>query len=191
MDFYGRAVLVITKFTALQETCSKSSFYYWIWFSRKNRKKSKKNIKGNQLSAFVRFLKNSIVVCFFDRNFWGVIEVSAIFQGLLKNSNATWFLQSEFLSIFKRILQYPFDKNMEFEFFLGQMTSFELLLKCHSLTVSKKCLRLRPAPSKCLSERINWIISTIPHRISKILFVYGSYEFLAMLEGKIREAPFF
>ena len=40
-------------------------------------------------------------------------------------------------------------------------------------------------------ERINWIISTIPHRISKILFVYGSYEFLAMLEGKIREAPFF
>ena len=74
--------------------------------------------------------------------------------------------------------------------FLGQMTSFEVLLKCHSLTLSKKCLRLRPAPSKCLSERINWIISTIPHRISKNLFVYGSYEFLAMLEGKIREGPF-
>merc|ERR1739846_85602 len=34
---------------------------------------------------------------------------------------------------------------------------------------------------------MNWIISTIPHRISKILFVYGFYEFLAMLEGKIRE----
>jgi hypothetical protein len=48
-----------------------------------------------------------------------------------------------------------------------------------------------PAPSKCLSERINWIISRIPHRISKILFVYGYYEFLAMLEGRIREAPFF
>merc|ERR1711940_502267 len=84
-----------------------------------------------------------------------------------------------------------FDPCMEFEIFLGQMTSFEVLLKCHSLTLSKKCLRLCPAPSKCLSERINWIISTIPHRISKILFVYGSYEFLAMLEGKIREAPFF
>ena len=41
-----------------------------------------------------------------------------------------------------------------------------------------------------LFERINWIISKIIHRISKILFVYGSYEFLAMLEGKIREAPF-
>ena len=38
---------------------------------------------------------------------------------------------------------------------------------------------------------VDWIISRIPHRISKILFVYGSYEFLAMLEGKIREAPFF
>ena len=50
---------------------------------------------------------------------------------------------------------------------------------------------LCPAPSKCLSERINWIISRIPHRISKIIFVYGSYEFLAILEGKIREAPFF
>jgi hypothetical protein len=72
-----------------------------------------------------------------------------------------------------------FDLCMEFEFFLGQMTSFEVLSKCHYLTFSKKCLR------------INWIISRIPHRISKILFVYGSYEFLAMLEGRIKEAPFF
>ena len=67
-----------------------------------------------------------------------------------------------------------FDPCMEFEFFLGQMTSFQVLLKCHSLTLSKKCLRLHPAQSKWLSERINWIISTIPHRITKFLFVYGS-----------------
>jgi len=84
-----------------------------------------------------------------------------------------------------------FALSMEFEIFLGQMTLFEVLLKCHSLTLSKKCIRLHPAPSKCLSEKINWIISTIPHRISKILFGYGSYKFLAMLEGKIGEAPFF
>ena len=32
--------------------------------------------------------------------------------------------------------------------------------------------------------------SKIPHRISKILFAYGSYVFLAMLEGKIREPQF-
>ena len=31
----------------------------------------------------------------------------------------------------------------------------------------------------------------IPPSISKILFALGAYEFLAMLEGKIREAPFF
>ena len=29
------------------------------------------------------------------------------------------------------------------------------------------------------------------HRISKILFALGADEFLAMLEGKIREDPFF
>ena len=33
--------------------------------------------------------------------------------------------------------------------------------------------------------------SRIPHRISKIIFVLGFYELLAMLEGKIRETPFF
>ena len=33
--------------------------------------------------------------------------------------------------------------------------------------------------------------SRIPHRISKILFALGANEFLAMLEGKIREALFF
>ena len=55
----------------------------------------------------------------------------------------------------------------------------------------QKCLRLRPALCKCLSEMINWIVSTISHRISKTIFVYGFYEFLAMLQGKIREAPFF
>ena len=31
----------------------------------------------------------------------------------------------------------------------------------------------------------------IPHRISKIIFALGADEFQAMLEGKIREAPFF
>ena len=33
--------------------------------------------------------------------------------------------------------------------------------------------------------------SRIPQGISKNLFALGAYEFLAMLEGKIREAPFF
>ena len=34
-------------------------------------------------------------------------------------------------------------------------------------------------------------LSRIPHMISKIIFALGADEFLAMLEGKIREAPFF
>ena len=33
--------------------------------------------------------------------------------------------------------------------------------------------------------------SRIPQRISKILFALGADEFLALLQGKIREAPFF
>ena len=82
------------------------------------------------------------------------------------------------------------DPCMEFEFFLGQITSFDLLLKCHSLTLSKKVLG-SVCPSKFLSERINWIIWRIPHSILKILFVNGSYEVLAMLKGEVREAPFF
>ena len=33
--------------------------------------------------------------------------------------------------------------------------------------------------------------SRIPHGISEILFALGADEFLVMLEGKLREAPFF
>ena len=33
--------------------------------------------------------------------------------------------------------------------------------------------------------------SRIPHWISKIIFVLGSYEFLEMLQGKVRKGPFF
>jgi hypothetical protein len=39
--------------------------------------------------------------------------------------------------------------------------------------------------------RINWIILRIPHMISKIIFVLGSYEYLERLEGKIRKCLFF
>ena len=74
---------------------------------------------------------------------------------------------------------------------MSQTTSFEELWKCHCLNLSKICLRPCPAPSKCLSEKINWIISRIPRWIWKILFVLSLYEFLAMLEGKIRKGPFF
>jgi len=47
------------------------------------------------------------------------------------------------------------------------------------------------APSKCLSKWINGIISKIPHRNLKNIFVQGSYESLEGLEGKTGEGPFF
>ena len=37
-----------------------------------------------------------------------------------------------------------FNPCMEFKNFLGQMTSFEVLRKCHFVILSKMCLRLRP-----------------------------------------------
>ena len=44
-----------------------------------------------------------------------------------------------------------FDLSMEFEIFLGQMTSLEVLLKCHSLTFSKK---MSQAPSSSVQVLI-------------------------------------
>ena len=48
-------------------------------------------------------------------------------------------------------------------------------------------------PSAYLSIylRIDWIMSRIPCGISEIIFVQGSYESLAMLDGKTRQGPFF
>jgi hypothetical protein len=37
----------------------------------------------------------------------------------------------------------------------------------------------------------NEIISKIPHRNSKFVFVIGSYEYIERLEGKIRKCLFF
>ena len=38
--------------------------------------------------------------------------------------------------------------------FLGQMTSFEVILKCHALTLSQKFFKLRPAPSSSVQVLI-------------------------------------
>ena len=64
------------------------------------------------------------------------------------------------------------------------MTLFEVLRKFHFVTLSKICLRLCPSAHLRINLRINWIISRIPRGISKIIFVQGSYESLAMLNGK-------
>ena len=76
-----------------------------------------------------------------------------------------------------------FNPWMKFENFLGQMSSFDVLWKCHWVTFFPK---VSQALSKYFSKRINWIMLRIPRWIWKILFVLSSYEFLAMLE-----VPFF
>ena len=78
-----------------------------------------------------------------------------------------------------------FDQCMEFDFFWPNYFIWGAIKVPFFDFIQKM------SPSKCLSDRMNWIISRIPQMISKILFVYGSYEFLAMLKGKIREAPIF
>ena len=57
-----------------------------------------------------------------------------------------------------------FNPCMEFKFFLGQMTSFEVLRKCHFVILSKICLRLRPCAYLGGSKWINSIISISAHR---------------------------
>ena len=80
---------------------------------------------------------------------------------------------------------------IDFKNSFGQMTSFWLLWKTYYILLLKKCLWPRPGPSMYLSERINWIISSFPRRISKILFVLGSWDDFGSLGCRIGECPFF
>ena len=72
-----------------------------------------------------------------------------------------------------------------------QMTSLWLLWKTYYWILLKMCLWPCPEPSMYLSERINWIILSFPHRISKILFVMGSWDHFGSLGCGIGECPFF
>ena len=70
-------------------------------------------------------------------------------------------------------------------------TNINALWKCHLVIFFPK---VSQAPSKCFFKWINWINwikSRIPRWNWKTLFVLSSYKFLAMLEGKIGECPFF
>ena len=78
-----------------------------------------------------------------------------------------------------------FSPFMEFEFVESQISSFEVLCKCHLETLSNICIWL------CLSKCINGIISKISQRNLEILFAQGSHESLKRLEDKTREGPFF
>ena len=81
-----------------------------------------------------------------------------------------------------------FDPCIEFEFFWGQMTLFEVLVKCHFMTLSKRCRRL--CPSAYMREYIG-LSQQFLAGFQKLFLFMVPIKFLAMLEGKIREAPFY
>ena len=84
-----------------------------------------------------------------------------------------------------------FSLCINFKIFFSQMTCHWVLWKTYYTLFLKKCLWPCPGPSMYLSERINWIISSFPHRISKILFVLGSWDHFGSLGCGIGECPFF
>ena len=110
MDFYGRAVLVITKFTALQKTCSKSSFYYWIWFSRKKAKKNTLSETSYLLlvgSSRIQLSSASLIGILLEE----LLKAAQFFKGSWRIQLPSGFSGQNSSQFLKRILQYPFDKN--------------------------------------------------------------------------------
>ena len=71
------------------------------------------------------------------------------------------------------------------------MTSHWVLWNTLYTLFLKKCLWSFPGLSMYLSERINWIISSFPHRISKILFGLGSWGNFESLGCRIGTGYFF
>ena len=83
-----------------------------------------------------------------------------------------------------------FSLCIDFKNSFCQNTSYWLLWKTYYSLFLKKYLWPCPGPSMYLSERINWIISSFPHWISKILFVLGSWDHFFSLGCRIGECPF-
>jgi len=84
-----------------------------------------------------------------------------------------------------------FSLCIDFKIFFCQMTSCWVIWKTYYTLLLKMCLRPCPGPSMYLFERINWIISSFPHRISEILFVLGSWDHFGRLETRNGMGAFF
>ena len=81
-----------------------------------------------------------------------------------------------------------FSLCIDFKNSFCQNTSYWSLWKTYYSLFLKKYLWPCPCPSMYLSERTNWIISSFPHRISKILFVLGRWDDFGSLECGIGRA---
>ena len=80
---------------------------------------------------------------------------------------------------------------IDFKNSFGQMTSGWVLWKTFYKVLLKQCLRLCPGLSISLSRRIDWIVSSFSHRISKIFFVLGCSDDSSSLGYRIGTGPFF
>ena len=97
--------------------------------------------------------------------------------------------QKEFLKSYELNSQLSLCMDIKNSF--GQMTYRWVLWNTYYILLLKKCLWPCPGPSMYLSERIDWIISSFPHKISKIIFVVGSLDDVGSLGCRIRKCPFF
>ena len=103
----------------------------------------------------------------------------------MKDKMATWQKNSHF-AIWALL-----SLCIDFKIFFCKMTYGWVLWKSYYTLLLKKCLRPCLGLSMYLSERINWIISSFPRWISKILFVLGSWDHFGSLGCRIGECPFF
>ena len=73
----------------------------------------------------------------------------------------------------------------DFKIFFCEMTSHWVLWNTYYKLFLKKCLWPCLGLSMSLSEWINWIIPSFPHRISKILFILDRRDHFGRLGSKI------
>ena len=99
--------------------------------------------------------------------------------------------KSAILAEWKNCQNVTFSPSMKFKIIFGQKTSMEALWKCHVQKIIITFSRVRQIQYLGQSKYKLTLFSKRTHRISKILFIQGSYEPLASLESKIGRCPFF
>ena len=112
---------VLVRETELWLTCS-------VWFSR-----TVKHCFGRSLLWSSEGLKP---LCILVNHHW---------HELWKQEKCSSLAQPSLAGFQINPIDVNFNQCMQFKNFWGQITSFEVFWKCHKVTLSKKCLRLRPS----------------------------------------------
>ena len=80
---------------------------------------------------------------------------------------------------------------IKFKNYFGQITFFEALRRHHLLEIFPTCPRVRQIQEIGQSEQKTLIFSKGTCKISKVLFNFSYYKFLARVESKIRKCLLF